>query len=53
MAVPLARSGEHLVVLRYRPTIVRLAAGVTAATWLIVLLGTALGLVLRRRQGRG
>ena len=53
MAVPLARSGEHRVVLRYRPTIVRLAAGITAATWLIVLLGTALGLVLRRRQGRG
>ncbi|HEX2251117.1 MAG TPA: YfhO family protein [Gemmatimonadales bacterium] len=53
MAVPLDRGGEHRVVLRYRPTIVRLAAAVTAATWLIVLLGTALGLALRRRQSRG
>ena len=52
MAVPLNRGGEHRVILRYRPTIVRLAAGISATTWLIVLLGTGLGLVLRRRQRR-
>lgn len=51
MAVPLTRSGEHRVLLRYRPKIVQLTAIVTAATWTIVLLVTAVAaaLSLRRR----
>jgi hypothetical protein len=53
MAVPLTRSGEHRVVLRYRPRIVYFAAGITAATWAAVLLVTALGagLGVHRRRG--
>jgi hypothetical protein len=53
MAVPLTSSGEHRVVLRYRPRIVQLTAIVTAVTWTIVLLVTAgAGLLsLRRRRG--
>jgi uncharacterized membrane protein YfhO len=53
MAVPLTRSGEHRVTLRYRPTIVQVAAGFTAATWIIVFLVTAAaaGLGLRQRRG--
>jgi hypothetical protein len=52
MAVPLSR-GDHRVVLRYRPKIVYLAAGVTATTWAIALLTTAIaaGLEFRRRRG--
>jgi hypothetical protein len=41
MAVPLTRSGDHRVVLRYRPRIVYLAATITVTTWAIVLLLTA------------
>ena len=53
MAVPLSGSGEHRVVLRYRPRIVYLAATITAATWIIVLLvtGAGAGLALRGRRG--
>jgi hypothetical protein len=53
MAVPLTRSGEHNVVMRYRPRIVRVAAGISAATWAIVLLVTLVGAAagLRRRRG--
>jgi hypothetical protein len=53
MAVPLTHSGEQRVVLRYRPQIVRLAATVTAATWVSVLVLTLAGAVLGRRQRRG
>jgi hypothetical protein len=53
MAVPLSRSGEHRVVLRYRPKIVQLAAGMAAATWIIVLLVTAIAAALGLRQRRG
>jgi hypothetical protein len=53
MAVAIPRSGEHHVLLRYRPKIVRLAAGITGATWVLVLLvtGTATALRLRSRRG--
>jgi hypothetical protein len=53
MAVPLSGSGEHRVVLRYRPRIVYLAATITVATWIMVLLVTAAGgaLALRGRRG--
>jgi hypothetical protein len=53
MAVPLSRSGEHRVVLRYRPQIVQVAAGFTATTWILVLLTTAAAAALGRRQRRG
>jgi hypothetical protein len=53
MAVPLTRSGEQRVLLRYRPEIVRLASIVTGATWVSVLLLSLLGLVLERRGERG
>jgi hypothetical protein len=53
MAVPLPRSGDHRVVLRYRPRIVYLAAGITAATWAIILLVTAVAAALGLRQRRG
>jgi hypothetical protein len=53
MAVPLTRGGEHRVVLRYRPQIVQLAAGFTAATWIIVFLVTAAAAALGLRQRRG
>jgi hypothetical protein len=51
MAVPLTRSGDHRVVLRYRPSIVQLCAAITAATWILVLLVTAgaVAVGLRRR----
>jgi hypothetical protein len=52
MAVPLIRSGDHRVLMRYRPQIVRLASLTTGATWLSVLLLTLLGLV-RERRGHG
>jgi hypothetical protein len=52
MAVALGRPGEHRIVLRYRPAIVKLAATISAATWLAVLLvsGVGAGLSLRRRR---
>jgi uncharacterized protein DUF6541 len=53
MAVPLSGSGEHRVLLRYRPRIVYLAATVTAATWIIVLLVTGIGAALALRSRRG
>jgi uncharacterized membrane protein YfhO len=52
MAVPIPRSGEHRVLLRYRPKIVQLGAGITAGTWLLVLLVTAAGSALGLRQRR-
>jgi hypothetical protein len=53
MAVPLARSGDQQVVMRYRPEIVRLASVATAATWVSVLFLTLVGTVLGRRRLRG
>jgi hypothetical protein len=54
MAVPLARSGEHRVVMRYRPAIVRLAARVTIVTWTAVLLFSIAGAVpWRLHRDRG
>jgi hypothetical protein len=53
MGVPLARSGDQRVMLRYRPQIVRLAAVVTVATWVSVLFLTLVGATLGRRQRRG
>ncbi len=53
MAVPLAGSGEHRVIMRYRPTIVRMATMISAATWAAVLLITLLGAVLHLRRARG
>jgi hypothetical protein len=53
MAVPLTRSGEQRVVMRYQPRIVSLASGITAASWTVILLvsGVAAALTLRRRRG--
>ena len=53
MGVPLTRSGEHRVLLRYRPQIVQVAAGFTAATWLVVFAVTAAAAALGFRQRRG
>ena len=53
MAVPLTRSGDHRVVMRYRPKVVQVAARFTAATWIIVLLVTAAAAALGLRQRRG
>ena len=53
MAVPLTKRGDHRVILRYQPKIVQVAAGFTAATWLIVLLVTAAGAALALRHRRG
>jgi hypothetical protein len=53
MAVPLTRSGDHRVMMRYRPQIVRVAAILTTATWVSVLFLTLVGAVLGRRQRRG
>jgi hypothetical protein len=53
MAVPLTRSGEHRIVIRYEPSIVRLAATLTMLTWGAVILVTMLGGVLHLRRGRG
>jgi hypothetical protein len=52
MAVPIPRSGEHRVLLRYRPKIVQLGASITAGTWLLVLLVTAAGAAMGLRQRR-
>jgi hypothetical protein len=53
MAVPLGGSGEHRLVLRYRPKIVYLAATITIVTWSMVLLVTAAGAALALRSRRG
>jgi hypothetical protein len=53
MAVPLAKSGEQRVVMRYRPIIVRLATTITIATWAAVLLITITGVTWRLRHTRG
>jgi hypothetical protein len=53
MAVAVPRSGEHRVLLRYRPKIVQLGAGITAATWILVFLVTGAGAALSLRQQRG
>jgi len=53
MAIPLTRSGDHLVVMRYRPAIVRMAATITIGTWAAVLLLTIAGGALRLWRARG
>jgi hypothetical protein len=53
MAVPLGRSGEHRVVMRYRPAIVRTATMISVATWAAVLLISLLGGALHLRGARG
>jgi hypothetical protein len=53
MAVPLSGSGEHRVVMRYRPSIVRMAAVISIATWAAVVLLTLLGAVLHVRRAHG
>jgi hypothetical protein len=53
MGVAIPRAGQHRVLLRYRPSIVQLAAGITAATWILVLLVTGAGAALSLRQRRG
>ena len=54
MAIPLTKSGDQQVLLRYRPVIVRLAARITLATWAAVLLLTIAALLIaRRRVDRG
>ena len=56
MAVPLASGGDHRVVMRYRPQIVRLGATITIVTWAAVLLitiATIAGVALRLRRARG
>jgi hypothetical protein len=53
MAVPLIQSGEHRVLLRYRPQIVRTASIVTAATWVTVLVLSLIAVILGRRPRHG
>jgi hypothetical protein len=53
MAVPLTQSGDHRVVMRYRPRIVQLAADISIATWIMVILVTLVGVGLHLRQRRG
>jgi hypothetical protein len=53
MAVPLARSGDHRVVMRYRPAIVSLSATITIITWGAVIILSILGGVLHLRRSRG
>jgi hypothetical protein len=53
MGIPLATSGEHRVVMRYRPAIVRMAAMISVATWAAVIMATLLGTVLHLRRPRG
>jgi hypothetical protein len=52
LAVPLAKSGEHRVLLRYRPRIVQVSSMVTLVTWTVVLLTTAGAVALSLRQRR-
>jgi uncharacterized protein DUF6541 len=53
MAVPLARAGDHRIVLRYRPHIVRVSMLITLTTWLSVIVLTVVGAALGLRQRRG
>jgi hypothetical protein len=53
IGVPITRSGEQRVLLRYRPEIVRLAALITAATWIALLCVTLVGVALELRRRRG
>jgi hypothetical protein len=53
MAVPLTRGGEYRVVMRYRPSIVRVASTVTMITWASVILLTFAAAVLHRRRASG
>jgi hypothetical protein len=53
MAIPVTRSGDQLVMMRYRPAIVRLAATITIVTWAAVLLITIAGIAVRLRRARG
>jgi hypothetical protein len=53
MAVPLTRSGELRVVMRYRPAIVRLASRITMMTWGAVVLLTLIAAVTHLRRSRG
>lgn len=50
MAVPLTKSGDQRVVLRYRPAIVRLAARITLTTWAAAMLLTIAAILLARRR---
>ena len=51
--MPLTRSGEYRVVMRYRPSIVRVASTLTKITWASVLLLTLAAAVLHRRRAGG
>jgi hypothetical protein len=53
MAIPVTRSGDQLVTMRYRPAIVRLSATITIVTWAAVLLMTIVGVAVRLRRARG
>lgn len=53
MAIPLTRSGDQWVRMRYRPAIVRLAATLTIVTWIVVLVITIAGAGARLRRARG
>jgi hypothetical protein len=53
MAVPLTRSGEYLVLMRYRPSIVRVASIVSMITWASVIILTLVAAVLHRRSAGG
>jgi hypothetical protein len=53
MAVPLSRAGEYRVMMRYRPSIVRVASAVTMITWASVILLTLAAAVLHRRRAGG
>jgi hypothetical protein len=50
MAIPLTKSGEQRVLMRYRPAVVALAARITLATWGVVVIITLAGLLLGRRR---
>jgi membrane protein YfhO len=53
IGVPITRSGEQKVFLRYGPEIVRLAAIISAASWISVFCVTLAGLALELRRRRG
>jgi hypothetical protein len=53
MAIPVTRSGDQLVTMRYRPAIVRLSATITIVTWAAVVLITIVGVAVRLRRARG
>ena len=53
MAVPLARGGEHLVLMRYRPAIVRMSTMISLVTWAAVILITIFATALHLRRPRG